>query len=117
MEGYRICRLYRDVRALSIFAGTSEIMKLIISRNLGLSPSKQCCVFTRRAGQERRSMIGFKDSLGIVFHLKLMVFHFILFFLVSPVFVNHFCVCLLFRFNLGAKNMRKTVSQSPLFQG
>jgi hypothetical protein len=49
--------------------------------------------------------------------LKLMVFHFILFFLVSPVFVNHFCVCLLFRFNLGAKNMRKTVSQSPLFQG
>ena len=36
MEEYRICRLYRDVRALSIFAGTSEIMKLIISRNLGL---------------------------------------------------------------------------------
>ena len=37
MEEYRICRIYRDVRALSIFAGTSEIMKLIISRNLGLS--------------------------------------------------------------------------------
>ena len=36
MEEYRICRLYRDVRALSIFAGTSEIMKLIVSRNLGL---------------------------------------------------------------------------------
>lgn len=36
MEEYRICRLYRDVRALSIFAGTSEVMKLIISRNLGL---------------------------------------------------------------------------------
>lgn len=36
MEEYRICRLSRDVRALSIFAGTSEIMKLIISRNLGL---------------------------------------------------------------------------------
>ena len=36
MEEYRICRIYRDVRALSIFAGTSEIMKLIISRNLGL---------------------------------------------------------------------------------
>ncbi|MCB2191391.1 MAG: acyl-CoA dehydrogenase family protein [Deltaproteobacteria bacterium] len=36
MEEYRICRLYRDVRALSIFAGTSEIMKLIISRNMGL---------------------------------------------------------------------------------
>ncbi|MFC1883772.1 acyl-CoA dehydrogenase family protein [Thermodesulfobacteriota bacterium] len=39
MEEYRICRLFRDVRALSIFAGTSEIMKLVISRNLGLSPS------------------------------------------------------------------------------
>jgi acyl-CoA dehydrogenase len=39
MEEYRICRIYRDVRSLSIFAGTSEIMKLIISRNLGLSPS------------------------------------------------------------------------------
>ncbi len=38
MEEYRICRLYRDVRALSIFAGTSEIMKLIVSRNLGLRP-------------------------------------------------------------------------------
>jgi acyl-CoA dehydrogenase len=37
MEEYRICRLSRDVRALSIFAGTSEIMKLIISRNLGFS--------------------------------------------------------------------------------
>jgi len=36
MEEYRICRIYRDVRALSIFAGTSEIMKLIISRGLGL---------------------------------------------------------------------------------
>ena len=38
MEEYRICRIYRDVRALSIFAGTSEIMKLIISKYLGLSP-------------------------------------------------------------------------------
>jgi acyl-CoA dehydrogenase len=37
MEEYRVCRLSRDVRALSIFAGTSEIMKLIISRNLGFS--------------------------------------------------------------------------------
>lgn len=38
MEEYRICRISRDVRSLSIFAGTSEIMKLIISRNLGLAP-------------------------------------------------------------------------------
>ena len=37
MEEYRICRLSRDVRSLSIFAGTSEIMKLVISRNLGIS--------------------------------------------------------------------------------
>jgi acyl-CoA dehydrogenase len=38
MEEYRVCKIYRDVRALSIFAGTSEIMKLIISRGLGLKP-------------------------------------------------------------------------------
>ncbi len=38
MEEYRICRISRDVRSLSIFAGTSEIMKLIVSRNLGLKP-------------------------------------------------------------------------------
>ena len=37
MEEYRICRLYRDARALSIFAGTTEIMKLIIARSLGIS--------------------------------------------------------------------------------
>ena len=37
MEEYRVCKLYRDVRCLSIFAGTSEIMKLIISRGLGFS--------------------------------------------------------------------------------
>jgi len=35
-EEYRICRLYRDVRVLSIFAGTTEIMKLIIAKKLGL---------------------------------------------------------------------------------
>ncbi len=38
MEEYRVCKIYRDVRCLSIFAGTSEIMKLIISRGLGLNP-------------------------------------------------------------------------------
>ncbi|MHC4471704.1 MAG: acyl-CoA dehydrogenase family protein [Planctomycetota bacterium] len=36
MEEYRICRLFRDVRCLPLIAGTSEIMKLIVSRNLGL---------------------------------------------------------------------------------
>jgi acyl-CoA dehydrogenase len=38
MAEYRICRLYQDVRALSIFAGTTEIMKLIVARRLGLNP-------------------------------------------------------------------------------
>lgn len=38
MEEYRVCKIYKDVRCLSIFAGTSEIMKLIISRSLGLNP-------------------------------------------------------------------------------
>ena len=38
MEEYRICRIYRDVRGLSIFAGTSEIMKLInLERNTYLN--------------------------------------------------------------------------------
>lgn len=35
MEEYPIARLYRDARAQSLYAGTTEIMKLIISRNLG----------------------------------------------------------------------------------
>jgi acyl-CoA dehydrogenase len=38
MAEYRICRLYQDVRALPIFAGTTEIMKVIVARRLGLSP-------------------------------------------------------------------------------
>jgi acyl-CoA dehydrogenase len=38
MEEYRISRLFRDARSLSIFAGTTEIMKLIIARRLGLKP-------------------------------------------------------------------------------
>jgi acyl-CoA dehydrogenase len=36
MEEYRICRMYQDARVTRIFAGTSEIMKEIISRGLGL---------------------------------------------------------------------------------
>jgi len=36
MEEYPISRFYRDVRVISIFAGTTEIMKHIVARNLGL---------------------------------------------------------------------------------
>ncbi|MFZ5590323.1 MAG: acyl-CoA dehydrogenase family protein [Bacillota bacterium] len=36
IEEYPICRDYRDARIQTIYAGTSEIMKLIIARELGL---------------------------------------------------------------------------------
>ena len=36
MEEYPICRFSRDARVISIFAGTTEIMKHIIAKNLGL---------------------------------------------------------------------------------
>ena len=34
MEEYPIARAYRDVRVQTIFAGTNEIMKEIISKNM-----------------------------------------------------------------------------------
>jgi alkylation response protein AidB-like acyl-CoA dehydrogenase len=37
MEEYRICRLFRESRALSIFAGTTGIMNVIIARKLGFA--------------------------------------------------------------------------------
>jgi acyl-CoA dehydrogenase len=40
MEEYRICRLYTEARVSRIFAGTSEIMKEIIGRGLGLDERK-----------------------------------------------------------------------------
>lgn len=40
MEEYRICRMFNDARVGRIFAGTSEIMKEIIGRNLGLGDPK-----------------------------------------------------------------------------
>ena len=40
MEEYRISRLYTDARVTRIFAGTSEIMKEIIGRGLGLDERK-----------------------------------------------------------------------------
>jgi alkylation response protein AidB-like acyl-CoA dehydrogenase len=40
MDEYRISRLYRDARVSRIYAGTSEIMKEIISRGFGLDDRK-----------------------------------------------------------------------------
>lgn len=40
MEEYRISRMYRDARVSRIFAGTSEIMKEIVGRSLGLDERK-----------------------------------------------------------------------------
>ena len=36
MEEYKIARRYRDIPVASIYAGTNEIMKAIIAKNLGL---------------------------------------------------------------------------------
>ncbi len=36
MEEYPICRFYRDVRVIPIFAGTTEIMKQIVAKNMDL---------------------------------------------------------------------------------
>ncbi len=40
MDEYRISRLYTDARVMRIFAGTSEIMREIIGRSLGLDERK-----------------------------------------------------------------------------
>jgi len=35
MEEYPICRFARDARVIAIFAGTTEVMKVIIGRMMG----------------------------------------------------------------------------------
>lgn len=40
MEEYRICRMFADARVSRIYAGTSEIMKEIIARGIGLDERK-----------------------------------------------------------------------------
>ena len=36
MEEYPICRFARDVRVIPIFAGTTEVMKAIVGKMMGL---------------------------------------------------------------------------------
>jgi acyl-CoA dehydrogenase len=36
MEEYPICRWYRDIRASTIYAGTTEIMKTVIAKMMGI---------------------------------------------------------------------------------
>jgi len=35
MEEYPICRFARDARVIAIFAGTTEVMKVIVGRMMG----------------------------------------------------------------------------------
>ncbi len=39
MEEYPIARYYRDIRAQTVYAGSSEIMRLVIARSLGIEPT------------------------------------------------------------------------------
>ena len=41
MKEYPICRMYLDARVSRIYAGSSEVMREIIARSLGLDPRKK----------------------------------------------------------------------------
>jgi acyl-CoA dehydrogenase len=41
MDEYRISRMYRNARVSRIYAGTSEVMREIIARSLGLDPRRK----------------------------------------------------------------------------
>jgi acyl-CoA dehydrogenase len=41
MDEYPISRMYRNARVSRIYAGTSEVMREIIARSIGLDPRKK----------------------------------------------------------------------------
>jgi acyl-CoA dehydrogenase len=41
MSEYPICRMYMDARVSRIYAGSSEVMREIIARSIGLDPRKK----------------------------------------------------------------------------
>jgi acyl-CoA dehydrogenase len=41
MDEYPICRMYLNARVSRIYAGSSEIMREIIARSIGLDPRKK----------------------------------------------------------------------------
>jgi acyl-CoA dehydrogenase len=41
MDEYPICRMYLNARVSTIYAGSSEIMREIIARSVGLDPRKK----------------------------------------------------------------------------
>jgi acyl-CoA dehydrogenase len=51
MDEYPICRMYLNARVSTIYAGSSEIMREIIARSVGLDPRKK----KKEAGENQAS--------------------------------------------------------------